>query len=289
MKRLILNADDLGLTSGINRAVVELHQAGHLTSTTLMASSEQYEEAVACAIANPKLGVGCHVVLVDGRSVAGAEKVPSLIDPATGELRITLGAFVMELLRGHLHASEIEAETIAQIRRLQKSGIHPTHIDTHKHTHLFPAVLDAVLRGAHRCGVRAVRNPFEPAWSVKATHGAPWKRMVQVMALRLMHHAFRRLVKKYKFVTTDGSIGILATGTLNAATIESLIKAMPDGTWELCCHPGYNDEALAKVRTRLHESREIERDALLRTSFEGVEMISFKALHPVSNKQKEAR
>jgi predicted glycoside hydrolase/deacetylase ChbG (UPF0249 family) len=185
----------------------------------------------------------------------------------------------MALLRGRIRPSEIEAETAAQIRQLQASGIQPTHVDTHKHAHLFPAVLEPVLRAAHHCGVRAIRNPFEPAWSLHATPGAPWKRRMQVKVLGVMRHTFRRLVRKHRFVTTNGSIGVLATGTLDKATLQALLKAMPKGTWELCCHPGYNDEDLCRVRTRLLESRNIERDALLATNFAGIELISFKALH----------
>ena len=81
MKRLIINADDLGLTSGINRAVLELGRAGVLTSATLMAAAPATEEAAESALHQPSLGVGCHVVLVDGRPILPAEKIPSLIDP----------------------------------------------------------------------------------------------------------------------------------------------------------------------------------------------------------------
>jgi hypothetical protein len=110
---------------------------------------------------------------------------------------------------------------------------------------MFPGVLRPVLRAAQKAGIRAVRNPFEAAWSRRATPGAPWLRRTEVSLLHLLEPAFRRIVAKEGFATTDGAIGVLATGTLDAATVSSLLRSMPAGTWELVSHPGYNDAALA--------------------------------------------
>lgn len=283
MGRLILNADDFGLTAGVNRAIAELHRAGALTSATLMARAAATEEAIELARATPSLGVGCHVVLVDGEPVLAARQISTLVDPRTGGFQPTLGAFLTRLLTGGVRSSEIEAETAAQIALLQSSGVALTHIDTHKHIHMFPAVLRPVLRVARAAGIHSVRNPFEPAWSLRATSGAPRLRRAQVSLLRLLEPAFRRIVAEEGFRTTDGAIGVLATGSLDAATIHSLLAEMPAGVWELVSHPGYNDADLARVRTRLRASREIERAALesLRPS-SGLELISFADLQPGS-------
>jgi hypothetical protein len=145
---------------------------------------------------------------------------------------------------------------------------------------MFPAVLRPVLRAAKTAGICAVRNPFEPAWSRHATHDALWIRRVQVRLLRLLEPAFRRIVAEEGFTTTDGALGVLATGTLDSATVSSLLRNMPEGTWELVTHPGYNDTDLAQVHTRLRASREIERQALLALeNFPGMERISFAGLH----------
>ena len=266
MRRLIVNADDFGLTRGINRAVVDLHQSGALGSATLMVASPRFDEAVDLANQHPTLGVGCHVVLVDGSPVADPASIPTLIEAATSDrparFRPALATFVRDLSLGRIQREHIEREAAAQILRLQQAGIHVTHVDTHKHTHMFPAVLDALLRAAETCGVRAVRNPFEPAWSLTATPKSGFVRKLQVRCLNSFRRNFRRQVRERGFSTTDGCVGVLATGTLNEEALGSILRAMPEGTWELVCHPGYMDDELRSVGTRLKDSRLVELTAL---------------------------
>jgi predicted glycoside hydrolase/deacetylase ChbG (UPF0249 family) len=279
MSRLIVNADDFGLTAGVNRTIVDLNRAGVLTSATLMARAVATCEAIQLACSTPSLGVGCHVVLVDGEPVLPPGAIPTLVDRRTGRFQPTLGAFLQRLLTGVIRSEEIEAEAAAQLALLESKGLSPTHIDTHKHVHMFPAVLKPVLRAAYAAEVYAVRNPFEPAWSLRATPGAPWLRRTEVSLLRRLEPAFRRIVAKEGFATTDGAIGVLATGTLDAPTIVSLLKNLPEGTWELVTHPGTNDADLAKAHTRLLASREVERDALgTLAQFPMIERISFAGL-----------
>jgi predicted glycoside hydrolase/deacetylase ChbG (UPF0249 family) len=265
VSRLIVNADHFGLTAGVNRAILELHRAGVLTSATLMARAAATDEAIELARSAPSLGVGCHVVLVDGEPALSARQcISRLVDPGTGRFQPILGAFLRRLFAGRIAASEIEAEAAAQIAFLQSRGVKLTHIDTHKHTHMFPAVLRPVLRAARAAGIRAVRNPFEAAWSVKATAHSPWMRRAQVNLLRSgLEASFRRIVAEEGFATTDGAIGVLATGTLDAAVLDSLVRNIPDGAWELVTHPGYCDDDLNQVKTRLKATREVERQALL--------------------------
>jgi predicted glycoside hydrolase/deacetylase ChbG (UPF0249 family) len=279
VSRLIVNADDFGLTSGVNRAIIELHQAGVLTSATLMAKASASEEAIELALANPSLGVGCHIVLVDGEPVLSPRELPTLTDPRTGQFRSTLGAFLPRLLTGQIRAAEIEAEATAQIALLQERGLRVTHIDTHKHTHMFPQVLGPVLRAATAAAIYAVRNPFEPEWAVHATPRISVVRAAEVFALRRVGPYFRRAIARQDVVATDGTIAVVGTGTLDAAAVRSLLQQLPAGTWELVTHPGYNDADLAKVRTRLRDSRDIERKALTAIEdFPAVELISFAGL-----------
>jgi hypothetical protein len=145
---------------------------------------------------------------------------------------------------------------------------------------MFPGVLGPVLRGARAAGIRAIRNPFEPLWSINATAYAPETRRAQVLLLRRLESRFRRIVAREGFVTTDGAIGVLATGTLELSVIHALISAMPEGTFEFVSHPGYRDEALARANTRLLESREMERNALVAIKGSaGLDLISFANLH----------
>jgi hopanoid biosynthesis associated protein HpnK len=281
VSRLIVNADDFGLTNGVNRAVANLHCAGVLTSTTLMARAGATDAAIDLARATPALGVGCHVVLVDGEPVLPAREIPSLIDPKTGNFRIALTAFLRKLFTGRVSPAEIEAEVRAQIQALQSKGVHITHVDAHKHTHMFPAVLRPVLRAARACGIRAVRNPFEPPWAVRAAAGAALARAAEVTVLRWLQPACARIIAEEGFVTTDGTIAMVGTGVLNTAMVRSLLNNLPEGTWELVTHPGHNDADLARVRTRLRASREIEREALQAIrEFPEIELISFADLKP---------
>lgn len=259
--RLIVNADDFGLTAGVNRAIAELARADALCSATLMAEGGAFSDAVAAAAATPGLGVGCHVVLVDGTACAPPSAVPTLA-ASDGTLRSSLVRFIMDLQRGRIAEAEMEAEAVAQITRLQSAGLTVSHVDTHKHTHLFPRVARALLRAAMRCGVRAVRNPFEEAWSADLTRGA-FARKLEVTALRTFQQRFEQLRRASGLASTDGSIGVSATGHLDAAALRRLLDAAPGGTWELVCHPGYNDAALAAVKTRLRGTRDVEREALL--------------------------
>lgn len=263
-KRLIVNADDFGLTVGVNRSVHELSKAGALTSTTLMANGDAFDQAVAIASATPELGVGCHVVLTDGVPLCTPKQIPTLIGNDGKSFRGSLRDFWSSVLLGKVSESDIEREAIAQIRKLQTSGLAVTHVDTHKHTHILPRVAAPLLRAAEQLGIQAVRNPFEQPWSLEVCHGN-FKRELQVRLMSLFRRKFEGLpqIRDGSVVTTNGTIGISATGRLDSEVLESLLSHLPEGTWELVCHPGYNDSELQKITTRLRGSREVEHTALL--------------------------
>ena len=270
---LLVNADDFGLTPGVNRSIAELAQARALSSATLMATGAAFDDAVALARSTPTLEVGCHVLLVDGTPVLPPSRIPTLC-PDGRSFRPTLIAFVRDLFTFRIRAEEITAEASAQILRLQNAGLRVSHIDTHKHTHLFSGILRPLLRAAQDCGVPAIRNPFEPDWALRATlqsnSAVSRLRRLAVVALRAEHRAFLRRVRASGLKTPAGTIGVLATGTTGPDAVRSTLRALiaaqppdPGATWELVCHPGYPDAALDQVRTRLRASRAHEHDALL--------------------------
>lgn len=262
--KLIINADDFGLTPGVNRGIAELYDAGALTSATLMATGTAFDDAVSLAKARPGLGVGCHIVLTDGVPASAASRIRTLITPEGQRFRPRLETFILALLSNQIEPDEIEQEAVAQIRRVQDAGLVVTHLDTHKHTHIFPNVLKALLRAAARTGVRAIRNPFEQPWAFPLSNGTS-ARTSQVRLIQPLKRSFlaQPSIRCGQIRTTDGTIGVSATGHLDEPTLRSLIGALPEGTWELVCHPGYNDAALDQVTTRLRASREVEREALL--------------------------
>jgi hopanoid biosynthesis associated protein HpnK len=287
VRRLIINADDFGLTQGVNRAIVEAHGHGVVTSTTLMANGPAFEDAIQRAKSTSRLSMGCHVVLVDGLPVLGGRKTPTLSDKRAhdGRFHESLSSFALRALSGRIDADEIEAEATAQIRKLQAAGIAVSHLDTHKHTHIFPQVLRPLLRAARACGVTAVRNPFGPIHlSVLAKRPSLWKQYTKVTVLSRLGKTFRRSVTEAGLLSPDGTVGIVATGALDDRLFESIVDSLPEGTWELVCHPGYNDAELGSIRTRLRESRAVELRLL--TSPEshellarsGVQLISYRDL-----------
>jgi hopanoid biosynthesis associated protein HpnK len=263
VRRLIVNADDFGLTAGVNRAIAEGNRAGVVTSTTLMANAQASEAAIDLAKAQPSLKTGCHIVLIDG--VPLAANLPSLTNDSR-RFRTSLKQFAMAAVRKQIAVEEIQREVEAQIRQIQSRGITLTHVDSHKHTHMFPHVLRPLLRAAKACGVRAVRNPFEPthSWPTGMVLSTPgiWLRSVGVMGFQMFASAFRRALNEEGMVSTDGTVGIAVTGLLDQQKLLRILEALPEGTWELVCHPGYSDADLQAAGTRLTQSREIELSAL---------------------------
>jgi hopanoid biosynthesis associated protein HpnK len=286
VRRLIVNADDFGFTSGVNRAIVEAHARGVVTSSTLMATGPAFAEAVASVRSLPRLSVGCHVVLIDGKPMLGAEQIRSLVagGPAA-RFRDNLKTFAARALAGRIDANEIAAEAAAQIRKIQSAGISVSHFDTHKHTHLFPRVLRPLLRAAAECGLRAVRNPFGPRMPLRSSQllARPnlWTRYAEMRVLSRFANKFRAAVEQAGFITPDGTLGIEVTGVLDETLFHAISRSIPEGTWEFVCHPGYNDADLQKANTRLRESRLIELQVLTLPGArellnqQGVELISY--------------
>jgi len=263
--RLIINADDFGLTLGINRAVAELHAAGALTSATLMACGDAFDNAVEIAKAYPALGVGCHIVLVDGTPTAPPSEVSTLLQPGTGKLRSSLVDFLIALHRGRIDPAHIEIEATAQMRKLQSAGLTLTHFDTHKHTHVFPHAAIPLFRAATTCGIHSIRNPYEPRWSASVTGSRLRRAVLNVIHRSDISKSFFSLpeIVSRQIRTSDGCIGVSATGSLNKESLRSILSLLPDhGTYELVTHPGYNDADLGLISTTLRHQREIEREAL---------------------------
>ena len=290
MRRLIINADDFGLTSGVNRGILDAHQRGIVTSATLMANGRAFAEAATTAKSAPDLGVGCHIVLVDGCPLLPASEVSTLTTAGenNAHFRSGLAGFAARALAGKIDPGQIEAEAAAQIRNIQAAGVAVSHFDTHKHTHLFPAVLRPLLRAAAKCGVRALRNPFPPEGVVPLpvlfSRPGLWKRYAQLKYLRRFADQFRSAVRNAGLFTTDGTLGVAITGHFDSHLFQTILERLPEGTWEFVCHPGHNDAELQATRTRLKASRVRELEVLTSPevkaalSRQNVELISFRDL-----------
>jgi predicted glycoside hydrolase/deacetylase ChbG (UPF0249 family) len=237
---LIVNADDFGFTRDVNAGIVAAHREGILTATTLMANAPAFDDAVRLAKESPSLDIGCHLVLVQGEGLPAS--IPEL------------------LLALAMHRIDIYGEFERQVRKIVNAGIRPTHLDTHKHTHLAPPVLDAVIRIAHRFGIPWVRKPVD--FPMHASTGPLTKRIVH-QGVRLLGSRFESRLRAAACRTTDHFTGFQITGRLDAAELQALIRELPDGLTELMCHPGFLTDELQNAATRLKESRVIEYQALI--------------------------
>ena len=274
MKRLVVNADDFGFTADVNEGIVEAHRDGILTATTLMANGDAFEDAARLAASNPSLDVGCHLVLVGGRSLLAPHR------PLPASVPALLAAIVSRRIRIH-------DELAAQMRKILSAGIAPTHIDTHKHTHLAPPVLDAVARIAEEFGVTWVRRPFD--LPITAARGAaPWLKRATTAGLDFLRSRFHRVLADHNCRSTDHFAGFQLTGRFRTAELVRLIHELPEGTTEFMCHPGRCRQELRQARTRLKGSREHELAALIdplarRTLAEcGVQLENYRGLQLVS-------
>lgn len=247
MKKLVVNADDFGYTRDVNAGIIRAHTHGILTATTLMANGQAFDDAVALAKQHPSLDVGCHLVLVGGRSLLlGAKDLPN-----------SVSSLLSELAFGRIN---VYAELRAQIERIRAAGITPTHLDTHKHTHLTFPVLRAVARLSEEFGIRWVRRPFDfPLSGGKPT---PWSKKAVSNGLQLLRRYFHAVLSRHGCRTTDHFAGFQLTGYLRSDELVSLLAVLPEGITEFMCHPGYCTDELRAARTRLKESREAELEAL---------------------------
>jgi hopanoid biosynthesis associated protein HpnK len=287
MKRLIVNADDFGFTRGVNRAVVRAFKMGIVTSTTIMANGEAFDDAVKLALANPGLGVGCHLAVVGGLPVAPAADVSSLVD-SSGVLPRTLTRLMFKLARGSVPTEELTREFRAQLERVAQAGIKLTHLDTHKHSHTHPRVMKALAKAAAEFGIKCVRNPFEnPFLMNRPSPLSDWSCLKQYALSAAISPGviqFKRLARKNGLKTPDRFFGVRVTGMLDRSAIRSIMESLGEGTAELMCHPGEYDADLERAHTRLKRERERELEALsdpnLRRLAEeqGIELINYRGL-----------
>lgn len=290
MKSLIVNADDFGLTEGVNRAIIDGHRNGIITSTTLMANGRAFDSAVAAGLAAPALGIGVHLNLTQGRPVSPASRVPSIVTPR-GTFYPGPGILARRILTRQIKPRDVETELRSQIEKIAAAGIRITHLDSHKHVHLLPPIFSVVRKLAREYGIDCVRCPVEPAVSAlgplrSGRRGWPRRAKQYLLgrALSTLAACQARKVKDAGLCRPERFYGLSQTGFLDAAMLEPILRALPEGTSEIMCHPGYVDEALLDTRTRLRFQRETELGALTSPGIRrlvdelGIELISYGKL-----------
>lgn len=243
MKGLIVNADDLGLTPAVNRGIVRAFQDGIVTSASLIVTGSAFEDAVALARQNPRLDVGLHLTLVEEQAVLEREVLPTLVDE-TGRFPRSSAEFIRRALLGRINWREVEREIAAQIARFQNTGLRLSHINSHQHLHMFPPVFEIVRRLTREIDNVWIRNP---AGHWRKSRVVQMRRWLQQVGLNLTCLSALALHGSPLPQMPDGMCGFEVSGRLTPVALEQILRRIPDGLYELICHPGEDD---AETRTR---------------------------------------
>ncbi|MDD5556337.1 MAG: ChbG/HpnK family deacetylase [bacterium] len=233
MKRLIINADDFGLTGSVNQGVRRGFLEGVLTSATIVVNGAAYEKAVAIAAENPGLGVGVHLNILRGRPVLPPGRIPSLVGPDGLFLRST-AALLLRFLTRRIDPREVAEEFSAQIGRALADGVPVTHLDGEKHLHM--VFMGPAVEAARRHGIRGMRvsgeRPGLPRW------GLLNRRLYASLALGAGTRRARRQLDAEGIRHPDRFFGIQYSGEMLPDCLARIIDALPEGTSEIMTHPG---------------------------------------------------
>jgi hopanoid biosynthesis associated protein HpnK len=237
----ILNADDFGLSPGINRGIIEAYRDGILTSASLMAVGDAFEQAVTLAEKHPGLSLGIHLTLVEGIPILPPEKIPSLLMP-DGCFPQSLGTFLLKWLTGQIRMQEVQQEFAAQIEKALDHRIRVDKLDSHMHLHLLPGIFQAVLAVARRYGIGAVRLPRENVVGRvnKQRVMGIWRR-ASLASLSLFR---THQMAKAGFFHPARYAGIGESGRLTEEDLLRIFRALRPGVTEIMVHPGYHDSVL---------------------------------------------
>lgn len=286
-RRLIVNADDYGLTDGVNRAIEEAHRAGVVTSTTVMAGAGAAGAAGELPRRCPDLDVGLHVNLTAGAPVSDPASIPSLVD-ADGRL-LAERVLLRRALRRQIDSRDVQREVLAQAQALRALGVVPTHWDGHRAVAFWPWFREPSARAAAEAGITRVRSPR--IWIIEPGRaGASARRAWRLRhPRRLLTDANRRLVR----VRLSGRFASPAWRTSPSAVVADgddahrfalAFENLPEGTCELVTHPGHPDAELAELTPGMCEGRAVDFAVLTdpalpgRLAERGVELIGFRHL-----------
>ena len=282
-KRLIVNGDDFGLSPQVNAAIIEAHQNGILTNTSLMVTGDAWREAVALAQATPSLQVGLHLTLVQGRAVLPHSQIPALTDQHGNFLNnpTQTGLRYFFSLRAR---AQVRDECRAQLERFLATGLSLAHIDGHVNIHMHPVVFDSLLLLAKEHGVRAIRLTREDlACSLRLDpRDSLRKRWESFIFARLAAVAEPKL-RAAGLVCPDALFGLHQSGALNETYVLNLLPQLQTGTTELYCHPAFLPCPIAQRWTPDYQ-RDVELAALtspaVRSAVEehGVQLIGYRDL-----------
>ncbi len=236
LRRLIVNGDDFGLSREVNDAVILARRRGVLTSTSLMASGEAFDHAVALAKDNPDLAVGLHVTCACGRPVLPPELIPH-ITGKTGDFPTDPGLAGLKYFFCSGARKELFSEIGAQFEKFARSGLNFSHVDSHCHMHVHPVVLNAIIEHAEAYGIKRIRVPADRYFSALPFLHSPVKASGYALVFKLLTQRMKRILGKRGFIFPNTVYGNLLTGSMSLEYVLCFLDRLPSGTSELYLHP----------------------------------------------------
>jgi len=263
-RRLIVNADDFGRSASINRAVIEAHQRGILTSASLMVNESACDEAVELARKNPKLGVGLHLTLLCGRSALPQARIPGLVNSANEFTNNSVEAGLKYFFKTGLR-DQLRSEIHAQFGRFKKTGLPLDHVNGHLHLHLHPVIFKILMQDAGELGITKLRLTADPLWlNLQLGQGHLFYRLSHALVFNGLVLNARPAIRRANLKHTHRVFGLLQNARVTADYVERLVAQLPPGDSELYSHPSLDEfrhefDALLSPRVRSQiEARAIE-------------------------------
>jgi predicted glycoside hydrolase/deacetylase ChbG (UPF0249 family) len=238
--RLVVNADDFGVSERVNAGIVQAHRQGIVTATSLMAAGRAFAHAVRLLPSAPALDVGVHLTLVAEAPLLGGDS--SLIG-SDGRFPAGAGALALRWWAGKVHRADVAAEWTAQIERVLDHGIRVSHLDSHQHVHILPGLFDLTRELAARYAIPFVRVPVENlrAGGPPSLHGA--NRRLGATLLRALWRIGRITGTARTGCRSLIFLGFYDGGRLDEKRLRRLLARLrPGGAYELMCHPGFTPE-----------------------------------------------
>lgn len=236
-----MNADDFGLSPGINRGVMESVRRGYVSSVSLCVSGRALDEALALIKENPQLDVGLHIVLVGERPVARPGEIKSLLDNA-GNFHKDALVFFRRYLLHRINAQEIEREINAQFQKARAAGINITHVDSHQHLHMLPGIMEITIRMCRRYNVPFIRTCFCPP--ARHWRSAGKGKIFVQLGLNMLSVLARGKILARGLHSVDFSSGALHSGALNEGLFSAFLSSLKNGVTEIICHPACAEASL---------------------------------------------
>ena len=232
MKRLVVTADDFGASHEVNEAVEQAHREGILTAASLMVAGDAAADAVGRARTLPRLGVGLHVVLVDGHPILPPEQVPALVD-GDGRFRTDMVRAGVTIFASPAARRQLHAEVEAQFAAFAATGLPLDHVNAHKHFHLHPTIAAAILTIGRSYGMKAIRAPIEPEAVLRQIDGTDVGAGIERIWAKLV----RRRMRGAGVAVPDQVFGLAWSGAMTASRVQGLLQHLPDGLTEIYTHP----------------------------------------------------